>query len=299
LGKTPSQEVRVLTPLIDRIRQHVVIKDDCWEWFGAYQSCGATPMLRYHHRTVSVRSAIIQDQGLSIPRGRVATYTCGNPKCVNPEHVAVWTRAKVQKRSAKEMPLADKLARNKAVSVTLRDRIGKLTDSDILAIRNSEETEKTLALRYNVTTATIGSIRRMKIRSETIAMLKLLDAQEFPDTARGFAQIAGTHEETMRTYLNRYHAAGLLNKEERYNHKPTGMPGPKKVAYYWTNAKAKELIASREDIPQRKPKPARRMVNSVFALGDFQAIIDAPNPTRGALDLGLYSTTARPRTSLG
>ena len=108
--------------LIDRIRQHVVIKDDCWEWFGAYQSCGSSPTTRYNGRTMSVRRALIEDQGLEIPRGRLATYTCSNPKCVNPEHVAVWTRAKVQKRSSKEMPLADKLARNRGISKTLRSR---------------------------------------------------------------------------------------------------------------------------------------------------------------------------------
>lgn len=146
--------------LIERVRQHVVINGDCWEWFGAYQTCGSTPTIRYNRKAMPVRRAILLDRGVIIPKGKWVTYTCGNAKCVNPEHIGIKTRSAVQKRNAAEMPASTRLMRNRKISARLREVLGKLTEADVLAIRASTEPEATLAARYNVTKPTIGAIRR-------------------------------------------------------------------------------------------------------------------------------------------
>lgn len=145
--------------LIDLIKKHVVEEGDCWNWTGALQSCGSVPTMRYNKQTGSVRRFVLLDHGVELTK-RLATYTCGNELCVNPEHLAPATRKAVQKRTAKTGHLLDPM-RCKRVSDKARLR-SKLTLDQALAIRYAEGSQDDIAAQFGVSQATVSVIRRGK-----------------------------------------------------------------------------------------------------------------------------------------
>lgn len=105
----------------------------------------------------------------------------------------------------------------------------------------------------------------MKIRSETVAMLRLIDDEEFPVTVADVARRLDQIPQTVRNQLNRLERAGLLIMERRYTPPSKGVAGRPTLQYFRTSAKAKQILAERPHIPAaaaRKTKP----VNSVFSL---------------------------------
>lgn len=144
--------------LIDRIKKHVVEEGDCWEWTGSLQMCGATPTMRYQGRVGSVRRFVLESQGVDL-RKRVATYTCDNPLCVNPEHTAPAARRTVQRRTAKEQSFHATLTRRKKLAEKARAG-AKLTAEQADQIREAEGLQRDIAARFGVTQCTVSAIKR-------------------------------------------------------------------------------------------------------------------------------------------
>lgn len=144
--------------LIDTIKKHVVEEGDCWNWTGALQSCGSVPTMRWQGKTAAVRRFVLLDQGVDLA-GRLATYTCDNPECVNPEHLAPTTRRRVQVRTVAESKYTSNPMRRKRVSDQARLR-SKLTLDQALAIREADGTQDDIAARFGVSQATVSVIKR-------------------------------------------------------------------------------------------------------------------------------------------
>lgn len=147
-----------MSDLIDRIKKHIVEEGDCWNWTGALQTCGATPAMHYKGKVGAVRRFILEDQGVELDK-RLATYTCGNPACVNPEHVAPATRQAVQRRTVRESCYTSDPVRRKRVSDKARQR-AKLTLGQALAIREADGNQREIAARFGITQATVSKIKR-------------------------------------------------------------------------------------------------------------------------------------------
>ena len=113
--------------------------DDCWEWTGGrlpkgygYIGTGGRGTARVYAHRLSYELT----QG-TIPDGLVVDHLCGNPWCVNPEHLkAVDVRTNVR-----------------------RQRTSKLTDSLAAEIRASAESNRQLAKRYGVDRSVISRVR--------------------------------------------------------------------------------------------------------------------------------------------
>jgi hypothetical protein len=144
--------------LIDTIKKHVVEEGDCWNWTGALQSCGSVPTMRWQGRVGAVRRFILLDQGVNLDK-RLATYTCGNAECVNPEHIAPTTRQRVQVRTVTESNYTSNPVRRKRVSDQARLR-SKLTLEQALAIREADGKQDDIAARFGVSQATVSVIKR-------------------------------------------------------------------------------------------------------------------------------------------
>lgn len=147
-----------MSDLIKQIRKHIVEEGDCWNWTGALQTCGAVPTMNYKRKVGAVRRFILEDQGVELGK-RLATYTCGNPMCVNPEHVAPATRKAVQQRHADAVRRTTNIVRAKRISDAARQR-SKITLEIALAIRYAEGTQREVAARFGVTQATVSKIQR-------------------------------------------------------------------------------------------------------------------------------------------
>lgn len=104
----------------------------------------------------------------------------------------------------------------------------------------------------------------MKIRSETIAMLRYIDKQGIPVTVSEVSNHLERCNQSVRNQFNRYVDAGLLKLERRYDR--TGRVGRPTLDYFMLTIRAKDLLAKHPHIKAWAP-PTRPVVNSVFALG--------------------------------
>lgn len=123
---------------------------DCWEWVGlqddfGYGITGVGGKPNKAHR-VSYEAFVGR-----LPEGACVLHKCDNPRCVNPDHLFLGTRAD---------NAADKVAKGRQ-----RRHFGetnpnaRLCADDIRAIRSSAETGKALSKKYGVSQTNISSIR--------------------------------------------------------------------------------------------------------------------------------------------
>jgi predicted XRE-type DNA-binding protein len=146
--------------LIEQIRKHVVEEGDCWNWTGALQGCGTVPTMNYKRKVGAVRRFILQEQGVDLDKGkRLATYTCGNTMCVNPEHTAPATRRAVQRRTTEELGHQKSLLRRKKLADNARKR-AKLNPELARQVREADGTQDEIAERFGISQATVSAIKR-------------------------------------------------------------------------------------------------------------------------------------------
>ena len=152
-----------MTTLLEAITKHVIEDGDCWNWIGALQSCGATPTMRWQGTTGSVRRFVLLANGQPPNNSRktLATYTCGNPKCVNPEHLAWAGRKAVQIRTNRERTPEAGLLRSKKIAEANR-RHAKLTLEKAHQVREAEGTQRAIAKAFGISPATVSSIKTGK-----------------------------------------------------------------------------------------------------------------------------------------
>lgn len=109
-----------------------------------------------------------------------------------------------------------------------------------------------------------------RLRSETIALLRYIDEQEFPVSASELSGMLGMHDVPMRRRLAKLNEAGFLGMEQRYIR---GSRTNNRILckYYWATANAKIAIRARPDIETLVPKavPIQYLINNVFSLGAF------------------------------
>lgn len=89
-----------MSVLIERIRERMIEEGDCWIWQGRTSDSGL-PRMNYGGRRDAMVRRLIAEERRPIPKGWVASPRCGNPMCVNPEHVIVVTIKQARERAAK------------------------------------------------------------------------------------------------------------------------------------------------------------------------------------------------------
>ena len=143
--------------LIEKIQRHVTIEGDCWEWHGCMN--GPIPTMKHDGKVANVRRLVLIERGVPMT-GFIATYTCGNPACVNPGHTGRSTMAQMNRRIMADMNAATNTLRIKRIADVKRRTDAKLSLDDVSQIRASDEKHEDLAARYGVSKSLIGRIRR-------------------------------------------------------------------------------------------------------------------------------------------
>jgi hypothetical protein len=146
-----------VTPLQEFVRNRCVMHEECWEWTGAVQPHGATPTMRHNGRVTGVRRFLALDMGIDVNK-KVVTHKCGNPLCVNPAHITVITRNKLQKRIAKERNYLTNPLRMKNIADKAREK-SKLNLDIVAQIRAAEGPQRVIAAQYGITQATVSCIK--------------------------------------------------------------------------------------------------------------------------------------------
>ena len=143
--------------LIEKIQAHSVASCDCCEGRGCMN--GPIPTMKHDGRVANVRRLVLIERGVPM-KGYIATYTCGNPMCVNPEHTARSTRGQMNRRIMENMSSATNTLRAKRIAEGKRRTQAKLSQDAVDQIRASDEKHQDLAARYGVTKSIIGRIKR-------------------------------------------------------------------------------------------------------------------------------------------
>jgi hypothetical protein len=150
-----------MTDLITRIQSHAIERDGCWIWHGAMASSGNVPIIRYNNKSTAVRRAILIDRGVSV-EGYLATYTCGNHLCVNPDHVERVSRNKLQMRIAAKQSDGQKALKGRNIALAIRAKNPNVKHSMAFAreIRAAEGSQREIAKRYGIGQSEVSAIRR-------------------------------------------------------------------------------------------------------------------------------------------
>lgn len=85
-----------------------------------------------------------------IERGLVVRHTCDNPRCINPEHLVIGTRAD----NSRDMVERNRQRKGSSVTVSI------LSEEDVAKIRSSTESNKVISEQYGVSPRHVATIRK-------------------------------------------------------------------------------------------------------------------------------------------
>lgn len=129
--------------------------DECWYWT-AYKNKSGYGMFGCYPYGMKLSHRVSWELHRGeIPKGLRVCHHCDNPSCVNPEHLFLGTDLD----NVRDMDTKGRRSRTNA-RYGERNHRSKLTEKDILMIRNSKSTDRELAIELNVCYSTIGYIRR-------------------------------------------------------------------------------------------------------------------------------------------
>lgn len=153
-------------PTIEWVKARCREDCDCWLWKLSLSPQGLPRFsTRNSKRSNQVRRVVWAAAKGQIPAKRVVTVTCPNKTCLNPEHLALTTKAAVIRRTS-----AQANVKAKKVAAGLKSRTGPVAKLDMDKARYIRTTDKTLtavAGELGVSIALASKVRRGEAWKET------------------------------------------------------------------------------------------------------------------------------------
>lgn len=151
----PALPAAVAAVLHERMLEHTIDEGDCVLWMGVYNN--KSPQVFIDGRYHMVRRLLWQAERGPIPAGLHPRCTCGEPRCVNLEHVRLRTTRQIGKDAAKTGAWSAPLRRAKlAAAARARSR---LTQADVDRIREADNAAA-IARELGISRSTATKIRR-------------------------------------------------------------------------------------------------------------------------------------------
>ncbi len=152
-------------PFWDKVS--ILNPDECWEWTGARNKKGYGRTLRFKPLpTLTHRISYTLTYG-PIPPSMLVCHRCDNPACCNPQHLFLGTPAD----NSRDMSSKGR-ARNSPLYGESHPQ-SKLTQAQVLYIRESDLPGVSLALELGVTPTTICRVRRGRGRKSDPGEIQL------------------------------------------------------------------------------------------------------------------------------
>lgn len=150
--------------LIERIRAKCIDDAGCWLWQGTTSASGM-PRMCYEGKPDQIVRRLIERHrtGQPIPPGVVVSPTCGNPMCVNPDHLKARTIAEARAAAAERGAYLNR-ARMRKSALTKRAR-SRITDETIAAIKAAKNSPEAARLT-GVSVSYAWSIRVGRARQD-------------------------------------------------------------------------------------------------------------------------------------
>ncbi len=140
-----------------------VLKDPrtgCWIWKRYVQTLGYGQAEVGGTIWLAHRLSWTVHQGV-IPKGMLVLHRCDTPRCVNPEHLFLGTH-KDNTDDAIAKGRFDPMALSRH---SRKNRVAKLTDDMVRAIRAGGDTDKGFALRFGVSRNQVCAVRNGKAKT--------------------------------------------------------------------------------------------------------------------------------------
>jgi hypothetical protein len=129
--------------------------NECWDWKGGTNPRFGYGALGVGHRTVTAHRVSWRLHFGRIPKGMHVLHKCDRPCCVAPHHLFLGTHAE---------NMRDKEAKGRANQpIGERNSSTKLIPEEVLAIRSSPDSHKTIAKRFNISPANVCLIKTRRI----------------------------------------------------------------------------------------------------------------------------------------
>ncbi len=144
--------------------QKNITDSNCWEWKGVINS-GYGQLSVKGKRILAHRFSLQTFLKRSITSTLEVRHLCNNPICINPEHLKEGTHSEnmndmvISNRQAKGKILSDRLKGIPHPKTTgSKNGRAKLTEEDVINIRNSSESYASLSRHYGMSKKHIGDI---------------------------------------------------------------------------------------------------------------------------------------------
>lgn len=118
----------------------------CWKWLSSVDNKGRPVyhFLRAPGAQLAHRRAYVYFFGICLTDDQILVRGCGNPVCVNPHHMVVESRLEHSRKSVRSPS----------------SRPTKITEQDVLEIRQSKESVEALATKYHISKSHVGSVQK-------------------------------------------------------------------------------------------------------------------------------------------
>lgn len=134
--------------LVQRFWKYVIRKDGCWEWTASVGNHGYGQLAHLGTKRTAHTLSWRIHRG-DIPDGLCVLHECDNRRCANPGHLFLGTRVD---------NMEDMTRKGRRVRGEAHGR-AKLTATQVLEIRSSDETNYRLAKDLDVSVALVSKIK--------------------------------------------------------------------------------------------------------------------------------------------
>lgn len=138
---------------------------DCLEWQGIMGN--NTPQIRIARKLQMVRRVIRDMLGNPAAEGNYLAPSCGNPKCIKPEHIIERTRAQHMKRIARLVDHNHPIRIAKLQKAKAHLRV--VSDEGVAMIRADDRKAEDVARELGVSKSLVKKIRRGQAYRESAA----------------------------------------------------------------------------------------------------------------------------------
>lgn len=161
--RKPRQRV---THTLDTLLTQTQEVGDCLEWTGSCMNRGH-PVVHHDGKPWMVRRLVLTLTGHQLKPRHVVGVACGNPRCINPDHLVQLSHRQRMKAMRMASAATHTYARSAKVAATKRaGPQAKLTDAQVQAIRHGHQPQRETAALYGVSPHLVASIRSGRRRRD-------------------------------------------------------------------------------------------------------------------------------------
>ena len=146
---------------LDEIRARCVDCGECWHWTGYGGQRGHHPQVKGKDgKVLLVRRLAYAARKGAIGEGLRVVPTCGDPRCINPEHMRTMTESQKGRAAGKRGAFSSPARGAKIARARRSAPDAKITIEIARAIRESSESGPVLAQRYGINRSRVNQIKR-------------------------------------------------------------------------------------------------------------------------------------------